>query len=373
MAPDARTPSSGGHICASGGGMADVDAARVLEVLDRIDCHLYTGETVPGVGYRELFTGPGTEGLLGGPIPPGVDPGDAWEAAVHPDDYERQAHVDFNHVAGGPVSMEYRLVGYDGVTRWVLDRMWPRPVLPDGRVVYDGVVTDVTALHHTTIALQQALQASRSANRELALARANAEWRARTDELTGLGNRRDFAELLARHLDRAGHARGSVGLLLIDIDFFKTINDRYGHGGGDELLAAFADRLRGATRPGDVVARWGGEEFVVLLPEVAEGDVLLNRAEQIREELARAPFHVAGHSITVHVSIGAARSGTTLTTPDSLMAAADGAMYAAKRAGRNRVAVAAETRRSDLRNRQPDSPAQRTSEAAVAQLLATGN
>jgi len=328
---------------------------------------------VPGVGYRELFTGPGTEGLLGGPIPPGVDPGDAWEAAVHPDDYERQAHVDFNHVAGGPVSMEYRLVGYDGVTRWVLDRMWPRPVLPDGRVVYDGVVTDVTALHHTTIALQQALQASRSANRELALARANAEWRARTDELTGLGNRRDFAELLARHLDRAGHARGSVGLLLIDIDFFKTINDRYGHGGGDELLAAFADRLRGATRPGDVVARWGGEEFVVLLPEVAEGDVLLNRAEQIREELARAPFHVAGHSITVHVSIGAARSGTTLTTPDSLMAAADGAMYAAKRAGRNRVAVAAETRRSDLRNRQPDSPAQRTSEAAVAQLLATGN
>jgi diguanylate cyclase (GGDEF)-like protein len=330
VAPDARTPLS-------------VDAARLLEVLGRIDCHLYTGETVPGGGYRELFTGPGAEGLLGGPIPPGVDPGAAWDAAVHPDDYERQATADSGHVAGGPVSVEYRLVGYDGVTRWVLDRMWPRPVLSDGRVVYDGVVTDVTALHQTTVALQQALKASRSANRELALARANAEWRARTDELTGLGNRRDFTELLARHLGRADHARGSVGLLLIDIDFFKKVNDRYGHGGGDELLAAFADRLRGATRPGDVVARWGGEEFVVLLPDVAEDDVLLNRTEQIREELARTPFHVSGQSITVHVSIGAARSGSTLTTPDSLMAAADGAMYAAKRAGRNRVTVAAET------------------------------
>src|SRR5207253_10932197 len=142
------------------------------------------------------------------------------------------------------------------------DRMWPRPVSADGRVVYDGVVTDVTELHQTTVALQHALKASRESNRELALARANAEWRARTDELTGLGNRRDFADLLARHLDRAGRGRSSVGLLLIDIDYFKTINDRYGHGGGDELLAAFADRLRCATRPGDVVARWGGAEVV---------------------------------------------------------------------------------------------------------------
>ncbi len=348
LAPDTRAPSSSPHAgsrgCADASRVADVDAARLLEILDRIDCHLYTGEALPGGGYHELFTGPGADGLLGGPIPPGVDPGAAWEAAVHPDDYERQAAIDFRHVAGGPMSMEYRVVGYDGVTRWVLDRMWPRPVSSDGRVVFDGVVTDVTALHDTRIALQQALKASRSANRELALARANAEWRARTDDLTGLGNRRDFTDVLARYLDRADRAGGSVGLLLIDIDFFKSVNDRYGHGGGDDLLAGFADRLRGATRPGDTVARWGGEEFVVLLSEVGEDGVLFNRAEQIREELGDAPFHVAGQSITVHVSIGAARSDTTRNTPDLLMAAADNAMYSAKRAGRNRVSVAGEPR-----------------------------
>ena len=252
-------PHASGLGCTGRGELAEADAARVLEVLGRIDCHLYTGETLPDGSYRELFTGPGAEGLLGGPIPPGVDPGAAWDAAVHPDDYERQATADSGHAAGAPVSVEYRLIGYDGVTRWVLDRMWPRPVLSDGRVVFDGVVTDVTALHQTTVALQQALRASRSANRELAVARAKAEWQARTDELTGLGNRREFTELLARHLGRAGRSRGCVGLLLIDIDFFKNVNDRYGHSGGDDLLAAFADRLRGATRPGDVVARWGGK------------------------------------------------------------------------------------------------------------------
>src|SRR5438477_6349559 len=116
--PDPRMSDAS---CRAPDGLAEVDAGRLLEVLDRIDCHLYTGESIPGGGYRGIFTGPGTEGLLGGPIPPGVDPGDAWEAAVHPDDYQRQANVDFGNVAGGPISMEYRLVGYAGVTRWVLD------------------------------------------------------------------------------------------------------------------------------------------------------------------------------------------------------------------------------------------------------------
>jgi diguanylate cyclase (GGDEF)-like protein len=317
-----------------------VDASRVLEVLRRIDCHIYVGETLHGGGYRELFTGPGIEALLGGPIPPGVDPAHAWESAVHPDDFDSQANAESGHRGSGPVSVEYRLVGYDGVIRWVLDRMWPWPVTPDGRLIYDGVVTDVTALHQTTDALHEALLVAQSANLELAQSRAVAEQQARTDDLTGLRNRRDFAERLERHLTRAAYDQRPIGLLLIDIDFFKQINDWHGHGAGDQLLTAFAGRLRESTRPDDLIARWGGEEFVVLLTDLGSGDVLAERAEQIRKAIASTPFIVAGQAIGVRVSIGAARSSVALATSDALLAAADGAMYEAKRAGRDRVAVA---------------------------------
>jgi diguanylate cyclase (GGDEF)-like protein len=324
----------------AGQAMSGVDASRLLEVLSRIDCHVYIGETLRGGGYRELFTGPGIEALLGGPIPPGVDPADAWVAAVHPDDYERQANASSGHGAGGPVSVEYRVVGYDGVTRWVLDRMWPWPVAADGRLIYDGVVTDVTEVHQTSDALHEALLAAQSANLELAQSRAVAERQARTDDLTGLRNRRDFAERLERHLTRAAYDQRPIGLLLIDIDFFKQINDWHGHGAGDQLLTAFAGRLRESTRADDLIARWGGEEFVVLLTDLGSGNVLAERAEQIRKAIASTPFIVAGQAIGVRVSIGAARSSVALATSDALLAAADGAMYEAKRAGRDRVAVA---------------------------------
>jgi diguanylate cyclase (GGDEF)-like protein len=158
--------------------------------------------------------------------------------------------------------------------------------------------------------------------------------------LTGLRNRRDFAERLERHLTRAAYDQRPIGLLLIDIDFFKQINDWHGHGAGDQLLTAFARRLREATRPEDLVARWGGEEFVVLLTDLGSGNVLAERAEQIRKAVASTPFIVAGQAIGVRVSIGAARSSVELATSDALLAAADGAMYEAKRAGRDRVAVA---------------------------------
>jgi diguanylate cyclase (GGDEF)-like protein len=201
-------------------------------------------------------------------------------------------------------------------------------------------VTDVTELHQTTDALHEALLVAQSANLEIAQSRAVAEQQARTDDLTGLRNRRDFAERLERHLTRAAYDQRPIGLLLIDIDFFKQINDWHGHGAGDQLLTAFAGRLRDATRPDDLVARWGGEEFVVLLTDLGSGNVLAERAEQIRKAIASTPFIVAGQAIGVRVSIGAARSSVALATSDALIAAADGAMYEAKRAGRDRVAVA---------------------------------
>ena len=312
---------------------SDFDAHRLLDILERIECHVYTAEVTPDGDYRELFTGPAVEALLGGSPPEGMSDQDAWLNCIHPDDVEYERANGCNFEDEQPTSLEYRLIGYDGITRWMLDRMWPRPIGADGRRIFDGVVTDVTALH-------DALAESRLANERLIAAREDAELLARTDELTGLSNRRHFAALLRRHLARAAHESGPVALLLIDIDHFKQINDAHGHFAGDVLLTQFAQRLAAAMRPGDVVARWGGEEFVALLRDSCDENVLLARADQIRVQLASQPFEVGDQSVEIRASIGAVLSGGTVRTAADLLSAADQAMYAAKRGGRNRVSLA---------------------------------
>jgi diguanylate cyclase (GGDEF)-like protein len=332
-----RPPSQPEH---STLGAGEVDTSRLLEILARIDCHLYTGERMPGGSYREIFTGPGLEALLGGDVPDGVEPGAAWEAAIHPDD-DRQGACDGGHAIGAPTSVEYRLIGYDGVTRWVLDRMWPRAARADGRLIFDGVVTDITPLRETTEALREALADARAANAQLAQSRADARRQARTDELTSLSNRRHFTAMLQRQLTRAADQQLRVGLLVIDIDLFKGVNDAFGHAAGDELLTDFASRLLSVSRLGDLVARWGGEEFVVLFPEISEYGQLLARGEQIRSRIADQPFVVANESINIQVSIGGALTDQATNTADLLFAAADRAMYLAKQGGRNCVRLAA--------------------------------
>jgi two-component system cell cycle response regulator len=277
---------------------------------------------------------------------------------------------------GGPVAVEYRLVGYDDVVRWVLDRRWPWPADANGQVGFDGVVSDVTALHERVEALQQKLRDTRAENRRLAHARAEAERRARTDDLTGLFNRRHLTSVLARYLGDAAAANRGVGLLLIDIDFFKQVNDEYGHAAGDQLLVAFADRLRSATRSCDVIGRWGGEEFVVLLPEVSAPAVVHRRAERICAQVADEPFQVGDAAITLRVSIGAVFGDAATSSADQLLEAADRAMYWAKGAGRNQVAfterpqlldVSAPPDAADLAGGRLESPSLR-SNATVQRL-----
>jgi diguanylate cyclase (GGDEF)-like protein len=314
--------------------------ARPLEFLAGTDCHVYVGQLTSDGTYRQRFTGPGIEALLGGVLPADADPAQEWTRAVHPDDRARyaQANRPTGHLA--PVSVEYRLIGYDKVVRWVLDRRWPWPTASADAVTYDGAVTDVTNLHQTIENLQNELQSVRAANRRLAEERAIAEEAARTDVLTGLFNRRHFTAELTRRLSSCATGRNrGAGLLIIDIDFFKTVNDDHGHAVGDQLLTAFAERLRSATRSCDLIARWGGEEFVVLLPEVSEASVVRRRAEAIRARVAQHPFVINDNPITIEVSIGAAFAYATATDPQQLLAAADEAMYAAKRAGRNQVGL----------------------------------
>lgn len=167
------------------------------------------------------------------------------------------------------------------------------------------------------------------------------ERRARTDPLTGLGNRR----LLQRELTSAdvapGRSRRAAGLLMIDVDHFKEINDRHGHEVGDAVLTEIAHRIAGVLRGQDVVSRWGGEEFCALLPGVRSDAELLDVAERVRAAVADSPIPTPAGPAWATVSVGAARTHGDVGRED-LVGLADEALYEAKEAGRNRVGIAPE-------------------------------
>jgi len=156
------------------------------------------------------------------------------------------------------------------------------------------------------------------------------------DALTGVHNRRAFFELAQRRLARA-HDDGLAALLMIDVDGFKAVNDAHGHAAGDGVLAGIATRLRAATRDGDVVGRFGGDEFCMLLTGGGIGDAAM-RAERLRAQVAAHPPVIDGIATAVTLSIGIAhvREGRAPDL-DALLAMADRRLYLAKRAGRNRV------------------------------------
>src|SRR5436305_768717 len=157
--------------------------------------------------------------------------------------------------------------------------------------------------------------------------------------LTGMFNRRGFAEATARMIDREANAGRPVTVMIFDIDHFKSINDRFGHPAGDEVLKLFAAVVTNTLRMTDVSGRIGGEEFAALLP--CSMDEALIAAERVREAFAASGIAVDDTPVETTVSIGVA-GGPALTELDVLLAAADTALYQAKRAGRNRVQAATE-------------------------------
>ncbi|KAA2261354.1 diguanylate cyclase [Solihabitans fulvus] len=160
-----------------------------------------------------------------------------------------------------------------------------------------------------------------------------------TDSLTGLRTRRFFEARLPVELARARRTNGSLALFIVDVDRFKSINDRYGHPAGDQVLVEIAARLRGAARAEDVLARYGGEEFALLVPDTSQ-DELPGIAERLRHRVARGPIAVAqDYWVAVTVSVGTASFPEHGVSPSELVATADRALYAAKAAGRDRIVV----------------------------------
>jgi len=172
-----------------------------------------------------------------------------------------------------------------------------------------------------------------------AFAHALSERLAHLDPLTSCANRRRGSEILEQEFARARRLGKSVGILMLDLDHFKNVNDSYGHPTGDHLLVRAAEAAQRCLRAADVLVRYGGEEFMAVLPGVTSNG-LAQVAERIRETVAQQTIDQHGNSISVTTSVGAALYPGRATTSDALLREADAALYLAKAKGRDRVILA---------------------------------
>ena len=254
--------------------------------------------------------------MMGAPPGDTVTTLDELIALMHPDDVEPAKRASLEVMKGTrPVyAVEHRVRASDGEWRWILSRGRVAERDPaSGRALrMIGTNVDITDRHRLEEAVQSAAQ---------------------TDPLTGLANRALLGERLSRAVARCRRGGGQIALLYLDLDRFKEVNDSLGHVAGDALLKDFAARLRRSVRASDAVARFGGDEFVVLLEDVKARDNAARIAEKIVEE-ARQPLRIDGREIVATASIGLAY-GDGSEDEDALLRRADAALYDAKAAGRN--------------------------------------
>ena len=298
--------------------------------------------------HKKAFFSPMWRKMRGIGLNEEVDPSrDAWLARLHPDDRQRIADEADRQNSGElkQNSFEYRERHRDGHWIWILSRGRPVEWMPDGDVArIIGTDTDITSLKEAEAQAAQEkaetyrrhLAALEKAHEATEAAHKLAESMARHDPLTGLPNRRVFAETLQTAVGRA--ARGSVGyaVLIVDLDQFKPVNDVYGHAAGDDVLMEIATRLGGLTRKSDSVARLGGDEFGFILDcvmpeEPTTAAVVI--AERIIASVEK-PIRIGEQSVEVGASIGIAICPADGTDPETLLRAADMAMYRAKEEGR---------------------------------------
>ena len=236
---------------------------------------------------------------------------------THPDDREATLRQLVDLVAGEVpgYQIEKRYLHKDGHVLWVcISVSLVRDA--DGEPAYTiGQVEDITERKATAERLAHA---------------------AIHDPLTGLPNRVLFVDRLARALVRARRHDTKVGVIFLDLDRFKVVNDSLGHATGDELLKAISERLLGALRPEDTVARFGGDEFVVLCEDITDDATVRHVAQRIEATISR-PTVISRREIFVTASIGVVVSGPSAASPETLLRDADAAMYGAKGQGRARI------------------------------------
>jgi diguanylate cyclase (GGDEF)-like protein len=191
---------------------------------------------------------------------------------------------------------------------------------------------ELGALARAVNAMLTAIQKTKS---DLLQAQESLRFHAEHDALTGVLNRRAIRDLLRKELARCRREMNTLGIILADVDHFKKINDRHGHGAGDAVLVTAMQRIASCLRSYDVVGRYGGEEFLIIAPG-CDLDLAQKLAERIRAAVSEQPVDLGDESTTITLSLGVTL-GTAESDPEFLVALADTAMYQAKRNGRNRV------------------------------------
>lgn len=257
----------------------------------------------------------------------------AAQACLHPEDVDEWVRLNAQAFSSKQaLSGQARLI-VKGEVRWITAEAVPRD-LPDGSTVWEGVLIDVTDRMLAKQALAQARDEAQATAQALAQANLELKRLATTDPLTGTHNRRVLENAVEQEVDRLQRYGEPFSLLLLDIDHFKAINDRFGHHAGDKVLVDLSRCVSDKLRTIDVLARWGGEEFAVLLPHT-EIEQACHVAEKLRLQIESLTFPDVGQ-VTASIGVAQCRSDETMV---DLFKRTDQALYAAKAAGRNRVCV----------------------------------
>jgi len=236
-----------------------------------------------------------------------------WDITPREYDTQEQSQIEELNRTGrfGPNEKEY--IRKDG-SRFPIRLSGFKLIDVDEREVVWGIIEDIS--------LERDLKAQNEQIKRLSI----------TDHLTGLFNRQKMDELLSHEIHRAQRSHSPFSLIMLDLDYFKSVNDSYGHQVGDEVLIEAAQILQQSIRKTDAVGRWGGEEFLIICPDTdAQGGAQL--AESIRSKIAQHRFSVAGHRTA---SLGVSHYHTS-DSAKSLLERADSALYQAKQQGRNCV------------------------------------
>lgn len=301
------------------GAVADHDRLYELEgILDRLPGVVFQLYQSPRGDLAFRYLSPGLQALAGLPSEGVLERAETLLARFHDEDRRSlDAGLAQSALSLAPWRQEFRLV-HEGDLRWLEGRALPRRQR-DGGTLWDGVLFDITARKEEEHRTETLIS---------------------TDMLTGVLNRRAFFEYGEAVRALAARHRRSVPLAMLDIDHFKRLNDTHGHAAGDLALQAFAAACRDCLRPYDLFARIGGEEFAIMLVDTSLGEA--HRVlERLRCKVQEIDLDVRGEHLTMTVSLGLA----VIPPQGSLelaLAQADGALYRAKREGRNRLVAASD-------------------------------